>query len=68
MNFILTYLFLGTIYMVAVELLSDHLIKEYKVYDVNRELTLMTRIMGILSWPIGLVVFLIVYFKTKFKK
>jgi hypothetical protein len=68
MNYILTYLLIGTLYTFLIELLADHLAKEYKLYDLKNELTLMVRVMSILIWPIGMIVFLNGYIKTRFKK
>ena len=68
MNYILIYLFLGTISMVALELLVDYLDTKIKVPNIRKELGLGGRIMGIIIWPVGLTIFLTAFIKTKFKK
>jgi len=68
MNFILTYLFLGTITMVGLELCVDYLDKKVKVPNIRKELGLGGRIMGIIIWPVGLIIFLTALIKTYFKK
>jgi hypothetical protein len=68
MNFILTYLFLGTITMVALELSVDYIENTLKVQDIRREMGVGGRIIGILIWPVGLIIFLTALIKTHFKK
>ncbi len=64
----MTYLLIGLILMIALELLVDYLEKVRGVSDVRKDLKLSGRIIGILIWPIGLIIFLSAFIKTYFKK
>jgi hypothetical protein len=64
----ITYLSIGLILMIALELLVDYLEKVRGVSDVRKDLKLSGRIIGILIWPIGLIIFLSAFIKTYFKK
>tara|TARA_A100001201_G_C3989197_1_gene171058 strand:+ start:228 stop:428 length:201 start_codon:yes stop_codon:yes gene_type:complete len=64
----ITYLSIGLLLMIALELLVDYLEKVRGVSDVRKDLKLSGRIIGILIWPIGLIIFLSAFIKTYFKK
>ena len=64
----MTYLLIGLILMIGLELLVDYLEKVRGISDVRKDLKLSGRIIGILIWPIGLIIFLSAFIKTYFKK
>jgi predicted PurR-regulated permease PerM len=64
----MTYFLIGLVLMIALELLVDYLEHVRGISDVRKDLKLSGRIMCVLIWPIGLLVFLIGFIKTKFKK
>ena len=63
----MTYLLIGLILMIALELLVDYLEKVRGISDVRKDLKLSGRMIGILIWPIGLIIFLTAFIKTYFK-
>ncbi len=67
MNFLLTYFFIGTMYMFLIELLADWLIVKRGRNELKKDLTIGSRFMGILIWPIGMVIFIYNFIKAKFK-
>jgi len=67
MNFILTYFFIGTTYMFFLEVLADWLANTLKKPKLTDELTLVHRLIVIIIWPMGLVIFLYNFIKTKYR-
>lgn len=67
MNFILTYITIGVILAWLAEILANYLERHLKRYDLTNELTWGIRVMGILLWPVCLIVFLVNYIKTRFE-
>jgi hypothetical protein len=59
------YLFIGTVFTFCIDLLTNYLTK---IGMPQRSLTNQERLMCILIWPIGLIVFLVSFIKTKFEK
>tara|TARA_R100000458_G_C8133012_1_gene147256 strand:- start:134 stop:337 length:204 start_codon:yes stop_codon:yes gene_type:complete len=66
MSYFLTYFFIGTVYMFVIELIADWLMSKGSA-DLKKDLTAGSRFMGILIWPIGMVVFVYNYIKTRYK-
>ena len=64
----ITYILIGVILMAALDLLVDYLENVRRIYGVRKDLGIGGRIMGILIWPIGLIIFLTAFIKEKFKK
>jgi hypothetical protein len=54
--------------MIALELLVDYLEHVRGISDVRKDLGLGSRIIGIIIWPIGLIIFLTAFITTYFKK
>jgi hypothetical protein len=63
----ITYFLIGLVLMIALELLVDYLEHVRGISDVRKDLKLSGRIIGILIWPIGLIIFLTAFIKTYFK-
>jgi peptidoglycan biosynthesis protein MviN/MurJ (putative lipid II flippase) len=66
-NFILTYLLLGTLYMWFMEWLADYFIKTLKDHRLKKQITTPIRVTTIIIWPIGLTIFLYNFIKTKYR-
>ena len=66
-NYIVTYLFIGTIFMVCMELLLDRLCKKCNVDQLRKDIGGWARLLGIALWPLGMMVFLAGYLITTFK-
>jgi hypothetical protein len=66
MNYFLTYFFIGTMYMFFIEILADWLMSK-GTNDLKKDLTAGSRFMGILIWPLGMVIFIYNFIKTKYK-
>ena len=68
-NFIVTYLFIGTIFMICIELLLDQLGKRHvpNIEQLKEGIGGWSRLIGIVLWPIGIVIFVSGYLTTIFK-
>jgi uncharacterized protein involved in cysteine biosynthesis len=66
-NYIATYLLIGTIFMVFIELLLDRLGDKTNVEKLRKDVGGWSRILGIVLWPLGLMIFLAGYLITTFK-
>ena len=66
-NFIVTYLFIGTIFMVCMELILDRLGNKTNVDQLRKDIGGWSRLLGIVLWPFGLMIFLAGYLITTFK-
>ena len=64
----ITYLTIGLIQMIMLDLLVDYLERVRQVSDVRKDLGIVSRIVGIIIWPVGLIIFLTAFIKTYFKK
>ena len=62
----ITYLLLGLLFALFIDLLTDWL--RWIGQGNYQKLNMQDRILCVLIWPIGLLVFLIGFIKTKFKK
>ena len=62
----MTYFLIGLVLMIALELLVDYLEHVRGISDVRKDLTAGSRFMGILIWPIGMVVFVYNYIQTRY--
>ena len=63
----ITYFLIGLVLMIALELLVDYLEHVRSISDIRKDLKLSGRMIGILIWPIGLIIFLTAFIKTYFK-
>ena len=64
----ITYLTIGLIQMIMLDLLVDYLERVRQVSDVRKDLGIVSRIVGIIIWPVGLIIFLTAFITTYFKK
>ena len=63
----LLYLLIGVTLAWLTEILANHLENHFKNYELTNQLTWGVRILGILTWPIWLVKFIVNYTITKWK-
>jgi Na+/H+ antiporter NhaD/arsenite permease-like protein len=66
MNYIMNYLFIGVVFMFIVELISNTKAYE-KVKPKDHHIGYKERTLGVIAWPVCLVVFLFYFFKSFFK-
>jgi|9_EtaG_2_1085328.scaffolds.fasta_scaffold05323_3 hypothetical protein len=62
-----TYILIGVAYMFFIERLADSLAKTLKKPNLTSDLTIYHRLIGIVIWPLGLVIFLYNFIKAKYR-
>ncbi len=67
MNLILGYLTIGVFLAWGAEILANYLEKHFNKFELTNELTWGIRAVGILIWPVCLIIFVYNYIKAKFK-
>jgi uncharacterized membrane protein len=59
----ITYILIGVVVMIAFELLCDYLQKAMNV-RLTVDLGMAGRLLGIIFWPIYLIIFIVAFIKT----